>query len=77
MVGHVAVPAILVSPRFLALLKAPPKTVSLTFEIEAGSTLRCRAVCFTDVRDETEVKEWEVQLPRTSAFYRLINGEIS
>lgn len=76
MVGHVAVPAILVSKRFLELVKAPPNTISLTFRIAAGGLLQCKAVHWTGVRDEQAEKEWEVTLPRTSAFYKLITGDI-
>jgi hypothetical protein len=76
MVGHAAVPAVLVSQRFLSLLQAPAKTISLTFSIEALGVLRCKAVYYTDVRDETAVKEWEVKLPRTSTFYKLVTGDM-
>lgn len=76
MVNSVFVPAVVFSQRFLALLQAPPKTISLTFQVEAGGVLQCKAVYFTDVRDETTSKEWEVTLPRTSAFYKLITGDI-
>lgn len=76
MVGHVVVPAVLFHQRFLALLKAPPHTISLTFDIKALGVLRCKAVYYTDVREETAEKEWEVTLPRTSTFYKLITGDI-
>lgn len=77
MPDQVCVPSVLFSRRFLAMLKAPEHTRKLTFTIEAGGLLLCKAVYYTDVRDETAEKEWEVRLPRTSTFYQLLTGDIS
>lgn len=76
-IGHSSVSSVHFSERFMRLLQCPPKTISLSFQIEAGGLLRCRAEHYTDVVDEVAEKEWEVTLPRTSAFFKLINGEIT
>lgn len=75
--GHSFVSSVCFSERFMRLLRCPAKTISLSFQIEAGGLLRCRAEHHTDVVDEVAVKEWEIILPRTSTFYKLITGEIA
>jgi hypothetical protein len=64
------------SPQFLRMLGAPEHTQQLAFKVEAGGLLQCVATYYTDVRDETVVKEWVVRLEPSSAFYRLITGEL-
>lgn len=69
------IPGFAFSASFLALLDAPPLTISLSFHIAANDLLRCKAVYYTDIRDNTAEKEWEVVLPRNSTLYKLITGE--
>jgi hypothetical protein len=65
-----------ISAQFLELLQAPPHCTELAFSIKCHGLLVCRAVYYTDVRDETAVKEWEVQLPEDSLFfYTLLTGK--
>lgn len=76
-IGCSKISSVEVHPRFLSMLGAPPKTSDLSFRIEVGGRLWCRAVYHTDMGDETAVKEWELTLPRNSLFYKLItNGGI-
>lgn len=70
-----AIPGSALGASFLALLGVPKYTTSLTFKVEAGGLLRCRAVYLTGFAEETAEKEWDVTLPRTSTLYKLITGE--
>lgn len=69
------VPSCVISPQFLRMIEAPEMTKSLTFSIEAGGVLKCKAEYYTDLHDETAVREWDVRLQRTSLLYKLITGE--
>lgn len=76
------VPGCRFSREFLNQLGAPEFTCELSFSVEATGLLRCKASyhVYDDlVKGEdiipTATKEWEVQLPRQSTFYRLITGE--
>lgn len=77
MPDSVPVSSVLISPRFLQMVGAPEHTKCLTFKIEAGDRLLCKADYFTGFMDEVGEKEWEVQLPRSSGFYKLLTGDLA
>lgn len=58
------------------MIGAPEMTKELTFKIAAGGVLQCEATYWSDLRDELLTKKWEVTLPRTSPFFKIISGEL-
>lgn len=70
-----------INESFLNMLQAPKMTTKLAFSVEANGLMVCKAEYLTDetVNDErlVAVKEWELWLPRNSAFYQLLTGETS